>query len=578
MMPNGKTTNLLQRSDIDALGALVFTPNEKTLAAGDGSNTIRLLEIASREVRASLNGHSANPTGLAVTADSKILASRDWAGEVLLWDLPSGKEFAAVSPYTSPKASAVTITPDGRTLVTGGDDGTLRLWDVSQLRRRYEQVQAWTKSPPGFSAAEAAEMRKRIAALATVSRSDFGLPHNIDGYAFAPLPGAYPISQRLDSEDQVKPFPAVLELIRLGPKAIPFLVNALDDRRPTNLVVKLNLTDRSGAMRVHPFTVCIGDVCYVVLCQIVGEQHLPLTPFGHSGALWSPTGHPGMLRGLRLRWASDDAPKQLLDKLMKDYQTKLKFNGENLNDWDTGLRMEAAMRLLYYFPHQTAPLIAERLARFDVAATGKTLDAWMKREVANGAHAEDFIKAVGWSKEPAIQKALCGIVERATDPSILLAAISAAEGVSKARVRERIESLLDKLPKEEGRGENAGYALLVALGKRFGEDAKPAFVRYLTNASLQRKWTMCRVLYETNGAWAVELLGPLLTDKRTGYGRAFAAVPGNPAELLETRLCDEAASVISAHNPDLRFTLAGQYADLDRQIDLMRQHLARRKR
>jgi hypothetical protein len=613
-MPGGTRSILLEGvTDAPARAAsLAFSPDGKTLAACNDPEKILLWDTATGKLRASLPGCSRTVSALAVTPGGRTLASADWSGEVLLWDLATRKEVAALgSEYDS--FLSVAFTADGKTLVTGGRDGNVRLWDVAQLRRRYEQVQAWTKAPPGVSAREAAEMRKRIAALAEVKSPDFGLSPTLQGHAFAPVAGSQRVSVMVLTDHQIKPSHAVLELVKLGPRAIPFLLEALDDKRPTKLVLDPQAITRFGFPKDGgPYTVKIGDVCYVALGQIVGEYNSVVTyiPSGNV-MLSSPTEDPGIVRRLRMRWVSADPAKQLYEKLMKEYQTKPKFNGTSLDDWsdDSDLQIEAAMRLLYYFPRRSAPMIAERLSRLDVAAPGKDDDAWMKREVANGVRTVKFIKAVAWSKETAIQKALRGILERTTDadvllavlptlpkddtvrkrlqtlfegttdPQMLLAVLPLVKGIPEKQVRARLEEMLDRLPESEDWAFQNGYTLLVALGKRAGKEARPAFVRYLRNASLQRQRTMCHVLRETNGEWALEFLSPMLTDKRVGYMGSFASDPKDWFnKRLPIRLCDDAAKTIHQHIPELRFTMVGQYADLDRQIEVMRRQIAARKR
>jgi WD40 repeat protein len=54
---------------------------------------------------------------------------------VKLWDVATGKERTTLRPTSDQKANrvhAVAFMPDGKTLVLGIMDGTLRLWDVSR--------------------------------------------------------------------------------------------------------------------------------------------------------------------------------------------------------------------------------------------------------------------------------------------------------------------------------------------------------------------------------------------------------------------------------------------------------------
>ena len=76
---------------------------------------------------------------------------------------------------------------------------------------------------------------------------------------------------------------------------------------------------------------------------------------------------------------------------------------------------------------EQAWLVVERIDVRDPAGPGfkndrkgflGQLDRWREREAANGARTDDFIRAVAWSKEPAIQEALADIARRSDDRKI----------------------------------------------------------------------------------------------------------------------------------------------------------------
>ena len=168
-----------------------------------------------------------------------------------------------------------------------------------------------------------------------------------------------------------------------------------------------------------------------------------------------------------------------------------------------------------------------------------------------------------------------GVFKRAEDVDSLLAALPAVE--EKELIHDhRLEPLLAALPADEGGPYGQGFHLLIALGQRTPEKAKPAFDRYLKGGSAQRCHTVCLVLRKVKASWDRELLGPMLADTRT-WGWTYAVEPGKNKPRLPIRVCDEAAVTLSKNHPELKFTQAGEYADLDKQISVIREQLARKK-
>jgi hypothetical protein len=296
------------------------------------------------------------------------------------------------------------------------------------------------------------EERKRrikqlIAELANVADPDVGISATLTGQAFAPLPDQEHVGMMLLTDHGVKSARALRSLVETGPEALPFLLDALSDKTRTKLKVEsllmmgfgtelagnpLNPLERRVLPKAtadeddedddrhrHPYTVKVGDVCFVAIGQIVGRPYnaVRYQPTAIV-VINSPLVKTQLRERVRAIWSSNDPAQKLLDSLLLDYATEGIFSGKSLDGWSqgSGLQVQAAMRLLYYFPRETFPLIAARLRSLDVQEVD-----WMKREVKNGVRTAEFIQAVSWCTAPAIREALADVAKRTNDPAIKVA-------------------------------------------------------------------------------------------------------------------------------------------------------------
>jgi WD40 repeat protein len=181
--------NKSQPVRFDRIRELAFSPDGLILAGGTLDSTIILWDRKSLQVRAELRAHDRPVNALAFSPDGRLLASASGDVTLILWSITAGNPLScrtrlsssivsmAFSPdgarlatshidgevriraVTAPETSALvgrftlpsqalafshdgrTLVAaatgssqiDGRTLVSGGNDRTVRLWDVSKL-------------------------------------------------------------------------------------------------------------------------------------------------------------------------------------------------------------------------------------------------------------------------------------------------------------------------------------------------------------------------------------------------------------------------------------------------------------
>ena len=160
----------------DSVLSLDFSPDGKSLASGGADKMARIIDLASGRIIRTLEGHTHHVLGLAWSLDGRTLATAGADNLVKVWDPMTGtrkknvegyeKEVTAVKfagassnlvtssgdqrvrlvgadgkevrafPEVADFMHAAAVTADGKTVVAGGQDGVLRIWNAADGKTR----------------------------------------------------------------------------------------------------------------------------------------------------------------------------------------------------------------------------------------------------------------------------------------------------------------------------------------------------------------------------------------------------------------------------------------------------------
>ncbi|MGC1350185.1 MAG: caspase family protein [Xanthobacteraceae bacterium] len=110
----------------------VFSPNGSRLAVGGGDG-VRILDVASGKVLRFLEeSEKYGISSVAFAPDGRTLieGNGDWEDNAAIWDVETGKRLHTLHGHAK-VVSSVAYSPDSKHVITGGQDGTGRIWNAA---------------------------------------------------------------------------------------------------------------------------------------------------------------------------------------------------------------------------------------------------------------------------------------------------------------------------------------------------------------------------------------------------------------------------------------------------------------
>jgi len=166
---SGKVAQTWKEKHSDTVLCLDFSPDGKKLASGAADKIVRVTDVATGKQLNLLEGHTHHVTSVAFRSDGRVLATAGAEGTVVTWDMLIGERKRKIEGWSKEVTSlqfigatnqiitsagdnrvrivndegtevrniadlpdymqAAVSTPNGSTLVAGGEDSLLRVWD-----------------------------------------------------------------------------------------------------------------------------------------------------------------------------------------------------------------------------------------------------------------------------------------------------------------------------------------------------------------------------------------------------------------------------------------------------------------
>jgi len=132
----GPAPRAIFKGNAGPVWSVAFSPDSTALAMAIDDGTVKLWDVATGQVHATLRGHKGPVWATAFAPDGKTVATGSSDLTVRLWNADTGAERYSLTHQGSVRSLA--FSHDGAWLVSGCRNGAIKVWDLAAKKQTFE--------------------------------------------------------------------------------------------------------------------------------------------------------------------------------------------------------------------------------------------------------------------------------------------------------------------------------------------------------------------------------------------------------------------------------------------------------
>lgn len=128
-LKTGREENMIELKGTTILG-IDYSPDGKSIVAAGSDTVVRVFDAETLEQRQVFNGHAGPVYSVAFANDSSLIASVGFKSDTWVWNADTGENVMQLKGFEGDNWGVGFIGDSSQHLLTGGQDGTARLWSL----------------------------------------------------------------------------------------------------------------------------------------------------------------------------------------------------------------------------------------------------------------------------------------------------------------------------------------------------------------------------------------------------------------------------------------------------------------